>query len=882
MQRLVRSGLPQLTVQAKPLTPQQITRAGERSDPERQPAEQAGKSTSVTAAAPTPPISPLPKPAANVPRIQAAWYNFNIPFTNYQFDPSIEGIKTAAGVVKDAAVGAFDWVVDQIKGLIDSGKAWLKKEWDSLQEAARSAWDDIKKAFSDIVSFIKDPLGFLADAITSFDADAVNRAWTKFSGLISSAANGFKAMTDGLFSNVNKVWSRINGFATSLLDKVTGMTENFVFRKLPDALQKMAFSFIAVLRDLWKSISDGWTKLFNKIKSWVDDAVDTVLRFVRRALSFGINVVISGIVQFGKLVLFLRDFIADPQKYIAILAKQSVQAFDGVEGRFAGFVGKYFGDPTAAPAGGTTKIQRSPEPGATVESKTSASWGEIGHGIAATMGKKWNEFKSNPMTMVMTLLRDMVLPIVGNVQDVIQLFKDIKKVVTGPLSAGSLEELWTSLLQILDIPIMIYHTVVSILMRSLMVPLIVATFVPHPLVKAIAAAVGYGLLGAFVQGELMNLGQKLLLLKTGATVKAQKEEAYNRIADSLIALAMAAVITVIMLLLHFIAQVAKGIYNFIKGKIFGIEAAPVEGGVKPEGAETKGKAPEGGGEEPETIGGKRVLGETKTADGHHELKLTEDGRCIHCSPGCGDLEAKYPEEIKQTGLQEKLNDLKPKEASDPSSVLDQLKDLETTLAKQRAENLKVSKAGSKGALDNIEAELNKGDNVKKLPGKDLGEFKQRIRELTEKWDQATKSADSAAGDPELEGLAKQEFDGLKAEADKLQGDVDGKLKGPGGVDFKKFYEEIKNLPAGERVAKIMEMAEKVAQSKGFVADRQVSALNNRTIYADPATGDFYSLDTQHGTFEHCGPGGAHIEELNFGFERTAGRDTQGFHDIRVP
>ncbi|MET4023193.1 hypothetical protein [Bradyrhizobium sp. S3.2.12] len=30
---------------------------------------------------------------------------------------------------------------------------------------------------------------------------------------------------------------------------------------------------------------------------------------------------------------------------------------------------------------------------------------------------------------------------------------------------GSLEELWTSLLQILEIPILIYHTVVSILIR---------------------------------------------------------------------------------------------------------------------------------------------------------------------------------------------------------------------------------------------------------------------------------------------------------------------------------------------------------------------------------------------------------------------------------
>src|SRR6185503_16741701 len=169
------------------------------------------------------------------------------------------------------------------------------------------------------------------------------------------------------------------------------------------------------------------------------------------------------------------------------------------------------------------------------EAKRSASWSEIGNGVLEMMGKKWREFKSNPLSIITGLLLDLVLPIVGNVKDIIQLFKDIKKIVTGPLSAGSLEELWTSLLQILDIPILIYHTVVSILMRTLMLPLIVATFIPHPLVKGIAAAVGYALLGAFVQAEGLNLAQKLLLLKTGVTTKAQKEEAYNRIADSLIA-----------------------------------------------------------------------------------------------------------------------------------------------------------------------------------------------------------------------------------------------------------------------------------------------------------------------------------------------------------
>ena len=38
------------------------------------------------------------QPKSGVPNIQGAWYNFDIPGTNYQFDPSIEGVKTAAGL----------------------------------------------------------------------------------------------------------------------------------------------------------------------------------------------------------------------------------------------------------------------------------------------------------------------------------------------------------------------------------------------------------------------------------------------------------------------------------------------------------------------------------------------------------------------------------------------------------------------------------------------------------------------------------------------------------------------------------------------------------------------------------------------------------------
>jgi hypothetical protein len=69
---------------------------------------------------------------SDVPNIQRAWYNFSIPFTDYAFDPSIEGVKTAGTIakdtivdsakwVKDKAVAGFEWIFDKIKGLVSSG-----------------------------------------------------------------------------------------------------------------------------------------------------------------------------------------------------------------------------------------------------------------------------------------------------------------------------------------------------------------------------------------------------------------------------------------------------------------------------------------------------------------------------------------------------------------------------------------------------------------------------------------------------------------------------------------------------------------------------------------------------------------------------------------
>lgn len=580
---------------------------------------------------------------------------FDLPF-GYETDFSWEGVKTAAGVVRDKAEDAINWVVEQITELAHEAMAWLGDQWDKLEGLMNAAFEAAKDAFGNITAFFLSPLKLVADAFMKLDPAALSRTWAAFSGVVKRVGEGFKTLAAGLLRPFEFTWGIINRYATWVLDKLSGLLGNFLFRKLPDFVQRGARALVDALKALWKKIHDGWTALFGQIKAWVNTAIDAIVGFMQKVLNFAIDVVIATLVKIGQMVAFLTDFFADPMKYIAILAKRCVQALEGVENRFAGVVSQYFGSGTdpaaAAPAGAPpVKIHRTPDANAP-EARTAADWGEIGTGILGAMGDKWEAFKASPMTVVVGLLRDLFVPVIGDIEDLIKLYYDIKKVVLG-LNFDSLHDLWTSILQILDIPILLWNTGVSILMRTLMLPLLVASFIP--VAHEAALAIGYELLLAFLGGVGANLAQKLLLLNTGATVKSQKKDAYNSIADNLIAVAITAVIALLMILLPALYGVMKGIFNFVKGKVFPIKAPPIEAKAPPlpesKPAPPEQKPPPGKDEpapapEPDLgfENGKRVVAEEPTADGKHKIKVTEDGVCLRCSD-CGTLVKDYAIEL---------------------------------------------------------------------------------------------------------------------------------------------------------------------------------------------------------------------------------------------
>jgi hypothetical protein len=117
----------------------------------------------------------------------------------------------------------------------------------------------------------------------------------------------------------------------------------------------------------------------------------------------------------------------------------------------------------------------------------------------------------------------------------------------------------------------------------------------------------------------------------------------------------------------------------------------------------------------------------------------------------------------------------------------------------------------------------------------------------------------------------------------LAADIEILQPGSGAADFnaRDFADRIRQLPTNERVALVESTAERFASRYGWEYDNRLSRLNNRSVYRDPASGELYGVDTQHGTFERCSPSGKHMGEYNFLRDHIDPADPSGRHDLHV-
>ena len=90
-----------------------------------------------------------------------------------------------------------------------------------------------------------------------------------------------------------------------------------------------------------------------------------------------------------------------------------------------------------------------------------------------------------------------------------------------------------------------------------------------------------------------------------------------------------------------------------------------------------------------------------------------------------------------------------------------------------------AKASARSTLEKNKKLLNDKDNAAKLSGEEKQQFGDRQRQLEKDWDNASESAEGAKGDPDLEGIALEEFENINKKAKELEAEIDQKLKGPG-------------------------------------------------------------------------------------------------------
>ncbi len=239
-----------------------------------------------------------------------------------------------------------------------------------------------------------------------------------------------------------------------------------------------------------------------------------------------------------------------------------------------------------------------------------------------------------------------------------------------------------------------------------------------------------------------------------------------------------------------------------------------------------------------------------TVDGHHEIKVTERG-IIRCTT-CGEIEAAYPKELKQRpDLQERLNKAKKKESSDPEAAAEEAKQVDAELAAVRRANLTKAKAEARGTIKEVKKLLNDKENAEKLSGEDKGSFAERQRQLEKDWDDTSELADSAKGDPDLEGLALEEFESVNTKAKELKSDIQKKL--PKGTEDPPYIKE--NRPPLDKETFLADSGAYARTGKKF---------QGREIYKD-GDGRYYHVDNFHegwgSEIEYYNPQGEHLGTL---------------------
>ena len=531
---------------------------------------------------------------SETPDLMGDWYNFDIPFTDYYFDPSLEGVETAAGLAKDAVVdaggyvaeqtvSAFDWVFEKVKGLISDGVDWLTTKYDAIKEFAVSAFDTINIGIDALKGFITAPAELLNKAFELLDSDLLGTAWSMLKAGATAAWKGIEAIINGVLESANGLWDTVSGYVTDLFDRVEGIMDSWPFQQLPDFLQSSARVLFQEIRDLWVKVRDFLTDLLKRLKEYTDEILDSLVTFVQNIVDYGIDTVIATVKKIRESWDFITEVASDPVGFIRPLTDK-LAAQINTEGppKAMDFSREKLNEKfrrEKSADGKETVVQLSPAD--TKSERSTASWDEVLDGLYTAASEAWSSLNIGQM------LLEIFLTTFYPPATVVAIGKEFSELVHNdwavareglyaPRTDGFwhfLHDVWSNILALLDFPLALVRRLTNVTMLFLgllTTVLVVLAFLGGGILGGIEGGVPGAFGGAFKGAqfalELMApLGQKMLMfylkvegvtivkslvdLFTARQTEAQKKRDYMQIVASVIGVTVAAIIVALLTLL---------------------------------------------------------------------------------------------------------------------------------------------------------------------------------------------------------------------------------------------------------------------------------------------------------------------------------------------
>jgi hypothetical protein len=550
------------------------------------------------------PAAQRPHLKSNKPRIQPAWYNFKIPFTDYQFDPSVEGVKNAAGIAKDAivdsatwvkdvAVSGFEWIFDQIKELVSSGIDWLNGKFSEIKEFATSSFATLRNGLSNLLANITSPVSTITDAFKNMDADLLGTAWNALKSGATLVWEGFKTIVDGVFSVGTGLWNTVSGYVSSLFGSVRSLIDSWPFRQLPEFLQRGARELFSELQSLWEKVSGFISDTLKNLKSFTDGSLQSIESFVKKVIDYGIEKVLETVKAIKDAWTFIKKIADDPEGFVRPTVEKIAAQLNTEVPPKAIELGheklqEASGSGPAAPSGNRV-IQREPSP--TKQSRSTASSEEVDRGIIGAITAAWANLDIGKMlweSFVNMFWPPATIRAIGRefyelwtadwTNTANSLFMP-RNILEEP--AGFFHDVWSNFLVLLDFPLALWrrlNNVFMLLLGYITIALVVigavgggiagaaaggAGAIPGAWAGAVAgfelaAAIGAVALVSYLGAEAISVINWIGQLRTGRQTEEEKNRDYVHIASSLIGMAIAIILVLLLwLLAEFIAAVVR-------------------------------------------------------------------------------------------------------------------------------------------------------------------------------------------------------------------------------------------------------------------------------------------------------------------------------------